>query len=149
MIGVLNDQEITAILFRQITGHLACSLNDESYLVPVNYVYKDNAIYVHSGPGKKIDIMRKNAKVCFGVDEIETIFRWKSVICQGTFNEITDPDEKQQAMQLLTHRIMPLVDNPNGHTSHGIGAEIEIGTIIEPIVYKIIITQKTGRFEHD
>jgi len=149
MLGILNEQEIVNLLSRQITGHLACSLHDESYLVPVNYVYKDNAIYAHSGPGRKIDTMRKNPKVSFAVEEIETIFRWKSVVCRGVFKEITDPEEKQQAMSLLTHRIMPLVNNPGGHTSHGIGTEKEIGATIEPIVYKIIIKEKTGRFEHD
>jgi hypothetical protein len=149
MLGILNEQEIIALLSKQVTGYLACSLNDESYLVPVNYVYKDNVIYAHSGPGKKIGIMRKNPKVCFAVTEIESIFRWKSVVCQGVFKEITNPDEKQQFMQLLTHRIMPLVQNPEGHTSHGIGSEKEIGSTIEPILYKIAIKEKSGRFEHD
>jgi len=149
MLGILNEQEIMALLSRQITGYLACNLKDESYLVPVNYVYKDNTIYAHSGPGKKIDIMRQNPKVCFAVTELESIFRWKSAICQGIFEEIVDPDEKQQAMQLLTHHIMPFVQNPEGHTSHGIGSEKEIGSTIEPILYKIAIREKSGRFEHD
>lgn len=149
MLGILNEREITALLTKQITGHLACSLNGESYLVPVNYAYKDNAIYAHSGPGKKIDIMRQNPKVCFAIAEIETIFRWKSVVCQGVFEEITEPEEKEQAVQLLTHRIMPFVQNPEGHTSHGIGAEKEIGSTIDPIYYKINILQKSGRFERD
>lgn len=148
MLGTLNDYEITELLSRQVIGHLACSLNDESYIVPINYVYKNDVLYVHSGPGKKVDMMRKNPKVSVGVDEIETIFRWKSVVCRGLFEEITDPDEKQQAKQLITHRIMPLVNNPAGHASHGIGAEKEIGHTIQPIYYKIIILEKTGRFEY-
>lgn len=149
MLGILNEPEITALLSRQITGYLACSLNGESYLVPVNYVYKDNAIYAHSGPGKKIGIMRQNPKICFAVTEIESIFRWKSVICQGVFEELTSPAEKEQAMQLLTHRIMPFVERPEGHPSHGIGSEKEIGSTIEVILYKIVIKEKSGRFEYD
>ncbi|MGN6179890.1 MAG: pyridoxamine 5'-phosphate oxidase family protein [Mucilaginibacter sp.] len=149
MLGTLNEQEIIALLSKQITGYLACSLQGESYLVPVNYVYKNNAIYAHSGPGKKIDIMRQNPKVCFTIAEIESIFRWKSVICQGAFEEIINPEEKQQAMQLLTHHIMPYVQSPEGHASHGIGPEKEIGSTIDLILYKIVINEKSGRFEHD
>jgi len=149
MLGTLNQKEIVNLLSGQVTGYLACSLNDESYLIPVNYVYKDNSIYAHSGPGKTLDIMRKYPKVCFAVSQIETVFRWKSVICRGQFQELTDPDEREQAMQLLVHRIMPLVQHAEDHASHGIGPEKEIGATIEPIVYKITILEKTGRFEHD
>ena len=100
------------------------------------------------GPGKKIDMMRKNPKVCFEVEEIENIFQWRCAIAWGTFEEITDEDEKQQARQLLTHRFMPLVSNPQHHASHGIAAnEFDIDTRINPIVYKIRIKKVTGRFE--
>ena len=149
MLGTLNQKDIVNLLSSQVIGYLACSLNDESYLVPVNFVYKDNSIYAHSGPGKKLDMMRKNPNVCFAVSEIETVFRWKSVICRGRFQELTDPDERQQAMQLLIHRVMPLMQHAEDHASHGIAPEKEIGVTIEPIVYKITILEKTGRFEHD
>jgi uncharacterized protein len=118
--------------------------------VPVNYVYKDGVIYAHSAGGKKISMMRKNPNVCFEVDEIENIFRWKSVIAWGIFEEITDIDEQQRVMQGIIHRIMPLAEGPANHPSHGITAdESDIDSKVELIVYKITIRKKSGRFEHN
>jgi uncharacterized protein len=150
MLGILNDKQTEELLKRQVMGRLACHTKHDIYIVPINYNYKDGVIYAHSGPGKKIDMMRENPNVCFEVDEIETIFRWHSVIAWGTYEEITDADEKQQAMQGLIHRIMPLVDYPTDHPSHGITEkEDDMETLIENIVYKIKITKVTGRFERD
>jgi nitroimidazol reductase NimA-like FMN-containing flavoprotein (pyridoxamine 5'-phosphate oxidase superfamily) len=148
MLGQLNEKQTVVLLTQQVTGRLACYYDGETYIVPLNYVYKDGVIYVHSGPGKKIDMMRKNPKVCFEVEEIESIFQWRCVIVWGTFEEISGEDEKQQVRQLLTHKFMPLVSQPKHHPSHGIAAnEVDIDTRIEPIVYKIRIKKVTGRFE--
>ena len=78
MLGDLNKKELIDLLESQVFGRLGCSVNDETYIVPINYVYRNNAIYAHSGNGKKIEMMRTNPKVCFQVDEILDTFRWKS-----------------------------------------------------------------------
>lgn len=148
MLGQLSDEQIDELLKRQVTGRLGCHYNGITYIVPVNYFYKDNVIYVHSGPGKKIDMMRNNPEVCFQVDEIENVFRWRSVIAWGRFEEIIEANEQQQTMQELIHRIMSSVDTQGGHPSHGITAnESDVGTTVNLIVYKIVIREKSGRFE--
>lgn len=148
MLGKLEQPEIEALLARQVTGRLGCHDQGATYIVPVNYVYKNGVIYAHSGPGKKIEMMRNNPAVCFEVDEIKNIFNWISVIAWGKFEEITEMGEQEQAMQSLIHRIMPLVEQPTGHPSHGITAsEYDLGEKIDLIVYKITIEKITGRFE--
>lgn len=150
MLGNLDQTQIDQLLSRQVVGRLGCHAQGITYIVPVNYVYKNGVIYAHSGPGKKIEMMRENPNVCFEVDEIESIFRWKSVIAWGEFKEIKDIAEQEQTMQLLIHRIMPLVDHPGGHPSHGITAnEFDMGTQIDLIVYKIVLNKTTGRFENN
>ncbi|GAB2977566.1 hypothetical protein GCM10027049_10930 [Mucilaginibacter puniceus] len=77
------------------------------------------------------------------------MFRWQSVIINGTYEEITDIEEKQQAMQGIIHRVMPLVSSPSGHPSHGITEkESDVGTSVKLIVYRIRIDEKSGRFEN-
>ncbi|MDP9048681.1 MAG: pyridoxamine 5'-phosphate oxidase family protein [Bacteroidota bacterium] len=150
MLGTLSEQQIEGLLKKQVTGRLGCSVDGITYIVPINYVYRDNTIFGHSAEGKKIEMMRKNPNVCFQVDHIQTVFKWQSVVAWGRFEEITDLDEKQQAMQGLIHRIMPLINSASGHPSHGItGKESDIGTTIELIVYKIVLSKITGRFETD
>ncbi|MBB5396905.1 MULTISPECIES: pyridoxamine 5'-phosphate oxidase family protein [unclassified Mucilaginibacter] len=148
MLGKLNDAEIEHLLKEQVVGRVACQSKGEIYLVPINYVYRDGYIYGHSGEGKKIRMMRDNPHVCFEIDDIQNVFQWKSVIAKGVYEEITDVDEKQQAMQGIIHRIMPLVTKPEGHPSHGITEkDSDVGTLVELVVYRIRLEEITGRFE--
>ncbi|QIL41528.1 pyridoxamine 5'-phosphate oxidase family protein [Pedobacter sp. HDW13] len=145
MLGDLNKGEMISLLESQVTGRLGCHSDGETYVVPINYVYRNNAIYAHSGPGKKIDMLRRNPQVCFQVDQIKDIFSWKSVVLWGTFEELNG-EERQQAMQGIIHRIMPLTYRPSQESSHGISSDVHQ----EIIVYKISIKEGTGRFEeHD
>lgn len=145
MLGDLSKRQLIDILERQVIGRLGCHAEGQTYIVPINYVYRDNAIYGHSANGKKIEMMRSNPKVCFQVDEIKDSFRWQSAILWGEFSELKG-EERQQAMQGIIHRIMPLTDRPGEDPSHGIETEKHN----ELIVYKIALTKVTGKFEsHD
>jgi len=95
MLGELNEAQIEDLLKQQVIGRLACHADGKIYIVPINYVYDGTNIYSHSAGGKKIAMMRKNPEVCFEVDEIQSVFKWKSAIIWGRFEEITDIDEKQ------------------------------------------------------
>ena len=56
--------------------------------------------------------------------------------------------EKQQFLQKLTDRITPYIMDDSVTREHGfVNEESDIGTTVELIMYKIIITKKTGRFE--
>ena len=142
MLGELNKKEITDLLESQLIGRLGCHAQGETYIVPVNYVYRNEYIYAHSGNGKKIEMMRKNPNICFQVDQIIDIFTWRSVILWGTYEELSG-EERQQAMQGLIYRVMPLTTKPTHEASHAISAEY----MDNLIVYKIKITFGSGRFE--
>jgi nitroimidazol reductase NimA-like FMN-containing flavoprotein (pyridoxamine 5'-phosphate oxidase superfamily) len=148
MLGKLNESQVENLLKEQVVGRIACQSKGDIYIVPVNYVYRDGYIYGHSAEGKKIRMMRENPEICFEVDDIQSVFNWKSVVARGTYEEIIDADEKQQAMQGIIHRIMPLVTNPDGHPSHAITeSESDIGSTVELIVYRIKLRESSGRFE--
>lgn len=142
MLGKLKKREIIDLLESQFIGRLGCHLNGETYVVPVNFVYQNNVIYVHSAEGKKIKMLRANPRVCFQIDEIDNMFKWKSVILWGTFEELKGV-ERQQAMQGLILRIMPNTNEPGRNPSHAIGPALRDALI----VYRINIEEATGRFE--
>ncbi|MET4081983.1 nitroimidazol reductase NimA-like FMN-containing flavoprotein (pyridoxamine 5'-phosphate oxidase superfamily) [Pedobacter sp. UYP30] len=142
MLGELSKREMIDFLERRIYGRLGCSVDGRTYVVPINFVFRNDAIYAHSGHGKKIDMMRENPNVCFIVDDIVDTFTWRSVIIQGVFNEL-EGEERQQAMQGIIHKITPLTYKPTQEPSHGI-AEEERSNVI---VYRIDIINITGRFE--
>jgi nitroimidazol reductase NimA-like FMN-containing flavoprotein (pyridoxamine 5'-phosphate oxidase superfamily) len=149
MLGKLNEDQQEELLKTQLLGRIGCSADGITYIVPVNYLYKSPYIYAHSASGMKISLMRKNPEVCFEVDKVENYFNWQSVICWGTFEEITDMHGMEDAMQLLINRIEPFMSQmDDAHPSHGFAnRESDIGTEKELILYRIKLNNKTGRFE--
>src|SRR5665647_3806679 len=64
-----DQQKIEEILSKAKFLRLALSDADIPHITPMAFGYKDNSIYLHSSQkGEKIDILKKNPKVCFEVD---------------------------------------------------------------------------------
>ncbi len=81
----------------------------------------------------------------FQVDQIKDTFQWKSAILWGNCVELSG-EERQQAMQGIIHRIMPLTNRPSEEPSHGIKPELHD----EVILFKIELTDSSGKYEtHD
>jgi len=148
MLRELNDIQIEDLLKDQLIGRIGCHSADTMYIVPVNYVYDGTNIYCHSAKGMKIDMMRENPQVCFEVDDIKDLTNWQSVIAWGKFEEITDMNKKQQVLKTLDNRIGSRIIDDSVTPEHGfVDQESEVGTTVELIIYKIIVSKKTGRFE--
>lgn len=61
--------EIEAILNTAMVVRLAMCDGDQPYIVPLNFAYHAQRLYIHSSrKGRKIDILRANPKVCFETD---------------------------------------------------------------------------------
>ena len=106
-IDELNDSECREILSRAVLGRLACSLNDQPYVIPVGFAYEADEIYVFATQGQKIKWMRSNPKVCIQVDEIRSKSDWVSVIANGEYQELPEPQfeqERNHARKLLQQR---------------------------------------------
>lgn len=65
----VSNEEIATILRTGEYGVLAMTLSNEfPYAVPVNYIYQENAIYIHcASQGQKIDAIGSDAKACFTI----------------------------------------------------------------------------------
>ena len=87
----ISQQECSELLQRVSIGRLACSSNDQPYVVPVAFSYEPDCIYIFSTFGKKIEWMRKNPKVCLQADEIGNRSNWTSVVVTGTYLELSEP----------------------------------------------------------
>jgi uncharacterized protein len=100
----ISKKECTDLLERVSIGRLACSLDNQPYVVPVCFAYEANRIYVFSTFGKKIKCMRQNPRVCLQADEIGSRSNWISVVVDGSYLELREPQyaaEQQHALELL------------------------------------------------
>lgn len=151
MIGQLDSEGIEKVLAENVLGRIGCNDGKKTYVVPVNYAYDGKYIIAHSTKGMKIDMMRKNPEVCFEVDEMKSFTNWKSVIAWGEYQELMDERDRLYAMKLFVDRMMHMKISETAGSS-----AMELENIHHPspdsvraIVFRIVITEKTGRFENE
>jgi uncharacterized protein len=132
----LSHDEANVLLRSGRLGRLGCITADGPYVVPVNYVFADNALIIHSLPGRKIDAMRCDARVCLEVDQIKDEFSWSGVIAYGLFEEVTEEHERASAINKL------LVQFPM--LTHVEAVMVEDAGVPAPIVFRIRIERVTG-----
>ena len=113
-----NDREIVdlALIEDIIRNSLVCRLgmsrNDQPYVVPLCFAYRDNTLYFHSArEGLKLEILQQNPKVCveFDIDQ-EVIqgdkpckwsMQYRSVIGFGRASLVEDFEEKKKGLDAI------------------------------------------------
>jgi uncharacterized protein len=108
-IDEMTQDACHSVLTRASMGRLGCSLENQPYVVPICFAYETDYIYVFSTLGQKIKWMRVNPKVCIQIDELTNHFQWVSVIANGTYQELPEPEpqydsERAHARKLLEKR---------------------------------------------
>ena len=113
---VTDPQQIQAILDTAKVLHLGLCVDNEPYVVPMNYGYtmEDGklVLYLHCATqGKKLDMIRANPRVFFELDCDRMPFEgdkpcqyglvYSSVMGRGTARIREDTEEKIRAMTLL------------------------------------------------
>lgn len=110
-----DQKEIEEIIKGCKTCYLGLSdENNQPYVIPMNFGYKDNTIYLHSGQfGRKWTIMKQNPKVCVTfclgdelVHQDEHVgcswrVKSKTVIAEGEVEFIDDYDEKEKILHIF------------------------------------------------
>ena len=113
---VTDPQQIKEILDTAQVVHLGLCVDNEPYVVPMNYGYtmEDGklTLYLHSAVrGKKLDMIRTNPKVFFEMDCDRKPFEgnlpcqyglsYSSLMGRGTASIVEDVEEKKKAMSIL------------------------------------------------
>ena len=117
----LSESESIDILKRGKVAVMAVAGDDGyPYAVPVNYVYDEGCIYVHSASeGHKIDALKREPKcsVCI-VDKDDVVPEkftsyFRSVIAFGEAEFIASEEAKIRALRLLCEKYSPGLDPMN------------------------------------
>jgi uncharacterized protein len=147
MYGELSGTQIENLLHISTVGHLGCCGDGRPYVVPINYLYDGTHVYGYTRDGMKLRLMRAHRTVCFQVDQIEGIANWQSVVTWGTFEELHG-DDAEKAQQMMTDRFTPLLGGTPIQKAHGMGGwGSHPPTWHDAVLYRIILTTKTGRYE--
>ena len=111
--------------------------------MPITYACDGERVYGHSGGGQKLRMTRNNPRVCFEVDHLDDMRNWRSVIAQGTFQELHGA-AAERALRLLAERIAPLATSETSRPAFGDHGGVP-GT--SAVIFRIALSERTGRFE--
>ena len=113
---ITNQTEIDEIIRSCLVCRVGFSVNDQPYIVPLNFGYDGHNLYFHTArEGQKIDMIRTNDTVCFEFDTAVQIVpddtiackwtcRYKSVIGFGRIGELKiEPDRISGLNQIMKH----------------------------------------------
>ena len=113
---ITDPEQIRHIFDTGKVLHLGLAVDNEPYVVPMNYGYimEDGkpVLYLHSAVrGKKLDMIRANPRVFFEIDcdlqPFESVLpcqyglAYSSVMGRGTAQIVEDVEEKKKAMTIL------------------------------------------------
>ena len=108
-VNEMAAEKCKAFLERASLGRLGCSHENQPYVVPIRFAYDSGYLYVFSTFGQKVKWMRANPNVCVQTDQIENQGEWISVIVNGQYEELTEPqytDERKHASSLLAKPVI-------------------------------------------
>ena len=150
----ITDQKIIdEILTKSQLCRIALFDDEFPYIVPFNYAYSDNVILFHSATsGKKIDLIRKNNKVCFEIEYSSQIIeheqscqwttRYRSIIGVGVMEIVTEYEEKKKGLDaIMTHY------GRTEHTDYG-GKSLENLVILKLKILNLTAKQ-SGNWEKE
>jgi len=113
-----DTQKIQQFLKQARTGFLGLSSGDIPYVVPLNFLWWQDAVYFHgAAEGRKISFIAHNPHACFTVSEdygtltdpvpAHTDTSYMSVIIDGSVTKVTDGTEAVEAMQGMLDKYVP------------------------------------------
>ena len=113
-----DSQTIQKVLEEAEICRIALVDGNEPYLVPMNFGYKNNTLYLHSATaGRKIDILKENNSICFQMDIKTQMVRsenpcnwgmkYLSVIGSGKAHLIDDISGKKEALDIIMAKYSP------------------------------------------
>lgn len=134
----LTRDEMLRLLDEERVGRVGLNDDPQPYIVPTDFAYLDGSIYIHTPEGgKKATLARKNPNVCFEVDRYDsTVTDFRSIIIRGRITEVSSPDERRKAMQVLGEKAV----KSGAVIKHGQSSEASPKIAI----FKIDISDMTG-----
>ena len=68
------------------------------YAVPVAYAFDGVALYVATGPGRKLRALERNPRLTLTVTDVQGLSRWRSVVVTGSAVWLTQPASRASAI---------------------------------------------------
>jgi hypothetical protein len=118
MRAVYDRETVYAILDEGFLCHVAFVQNGQPFVIPTSYGRKNASLYIHgSAASRMLRQMKEGLPVCVTVTLLDGLvlarsvfnhsMNYRSVVILGTATLVDDPEEKLEALRLLSEHILP------------------------------------------
>ncbi|HHY74754.1 MAG TPA: pyridoxamine 5'-phosphate oxidase family protein [Bacillus bacterium] len=115
---IKDENRMNDLLSTAMVGYLGLHDEEGTYVVPLNYVWKDRKVYFHgSEQGRKADAIETSNRVCFTVSEDKGIIAkpepanigtaYTSVMVFGKLKLVDCLEERTAALQAMLNKFVP------------------------------------------
>ncbi|WP_276168142.1 pyridoxamine 5'-phosphate oxidase family protein [Zobellia alginiliquefaciens] len=144
----MTQDDCIKFLSNHCIGHLAYIAGKSPFIVPVTYYYdKENKCLIsYSGEGHKVESMRRYSEVALQVEEVTAIHNWRSVMVNGTFEELKGATAKKY-LHTFANGVQDFLKRVEGAKVDYIkdfSSKMESETA--PVVYCIHISDIIGKY---
>ena len=149
-----DQSKIDEFLLTAKTGFLGLADGQIPYVIPLNFVWLNGAIYFHgAAEGRKVSIIEENPNACFTVSEdlgtitnpvpAKTDTAYMSVMVFGEAAAVTNLDEAVLAMQEMLNKYVPGYYDKALASSHVDKYRSSLGS--RTVIYKINAIELTAK----
>jgi uncharacterized protein len=117
MRGVYDKAQVHAILDEGFVCHIGYVIDGQPYVIPTAYARSGEQIYIHGAPASRVmGVANRELDMCLTVTLIDglvvarsafhTSINYRSVVVLGKAREVTDLEEKRQALRCFTNHVI-------------------------------------------
>ena len=124
---IMTPEACQALLMRHHVGRMAFCFREHVDITPLHYVYSDGWLFARTAHGAKMEVLAHAPWVAFEVDEMDSVFDWRSVVAHGTAHlmpregNALDRDHWARGIELL-REVVP-----------------ETGTADDPVPFRTVV----------
>jgi uncharacterized protein len=116
MRGVYDKDQVHAILDEGFICHVGFAVDGQPFVIPTAYARSGDQIYVHGSPASRMMRKDEDLDMCLTVTLVDalvvarsafhTSINYRSVVVLGKARQVTDLEEKREALRLFTNHVI-------------------------------------------
>ena len=100
----LTASEARALLASEKVAHIATAAGGEPYVTPISFVIQGDELVFRTVPGRRLDAISVNPRVCIEASTTDEVGNWKSVLVFGDAYFVADADREAEAVAALLEK---------------------------------------------
>ena len=112
-----DAETVHDILDKGLVAHVGFVLDDRPMVIPMAYARDGDILYIHGAKAARIIKKNKSVPACLTVTHIDGLVvarsafhhsvNYRSVVIHGHLRDVTDLEEKEKALVLVTNHLLP------------------------------------------